>query len=174
MAKTKRLYTKPKPKQGRKVKLTRQSFSLDIKSKARAWKVEDGMKPGAIRKKLKDEYNLDVPRSTLSTWWNAETMARVGNIASDRFNVQDTRYNPKQRPDVMVDMEKILTRKVIAIKLTGLPYTREIVQILAIHIFHKLVGYNLYNKHGQRKNPDIELDEEIIHAVEHAQLATQF
>ena len=42
----------------------------------------------------------------------------------------------------------------IAIKLTGLPYTREIVQILAIHIFHKLVRYNLYNEYGQRKNPD--------------------
>ena len=101
-------------------------------------------------------------------------MAKVGNIASDRINVQDKRYNPTQRPDVIVDMEKILARKVIAIKLTGLPYTREIVQILAIHIFQKLVSYNLYNKHGQRKNPDIELDEEIIHAVEHAQLATQF
>ena len=83
-------------------------------------------------------------------------------MASDRINVKDKRINPKQRPDVVVDMEKILARKVIVVKLTGLPYTREIVQILAIHIFHKLLGYNLYNTHGLRKNPDQDIDEEII------------
>ena len=89
MAKTKRTYTKPKAKPGRKVKLTQKSFTLEIKAKERAWKLVDGMKTTAIKKKLKDEYGLDVPRSTLSTWWNSETMAQVGNIASDRINVQD-------------------------------------------------------------------------------------
>ena len=80
----------------------------------------------------------------------------------------------QQRPDVIVDMEKILVRKVIAIKLTELPYTREIVQLLAIHFLHKLLGYNLYNEQGQRKNPDLEIDEDIIQAVEYAKLATQY
>ena len=71
-------------------------------------------------------------------------------------------------------MEGILSRKVLAIKMTGLPYTRQIVQILAIHIFHKLISYNLYNTQGQRINRGLEIDEEIIHAVEHAQLASQY
>ena len=83
-------------------------------------------------------------------------------MASDRINVKDKKINPKQRPDVIVDMEKILVRKVIGIKLTGLPYTREIVQKLAIHIFHKLLGYNLYNVFGQRIHPDQEIDEIIV------------
>ena len=54
MAKSKRAYTKPKAKPGRKVKHRRQSFTLDLKSKARAWKLVDGMKTTAIRKKLNE------------------------------------------------------------------------------------------------------------------------
>ena len=68
MAKTKRAYTKPKAKPGRKDKLTRQSFTLEIKAKARAWKLVDGMKTTAIKKKLKDKYGLEVAMSTISTW----------------------------------------------------------------------------------------------------------
>ena len=120
------------------------------------------MKTSDIRKRLKDLHQMDVACSTLSTWWNPQNLEKVGNMASDRINVKDRRINPKQRPDVVVDMEKILARKVIAIKLIGLPYTREIVQIFAIHIFHKLLSYNFYNALGQRINPDQEIDEEII------------
>ena len=49
------------------------------------------MKTTAIQKKLKDEYQLDVALSTLSTWWNPETLAKVGNIAPDKINVKDVR-----------------------------------------------------------------------------------
>ena len=99
-----------------------------------------------IKKKLLEEDRLDIAMSTLSTWWSPSTMEKVENIAPDRINVNDVRYNPKQTPDVIVDMERILARKVIAIRVNGLPFSREILQILAIHIFHKLIGYNLYNE----------------------------
>ena len=101
-------------------------------------------------------------------------MEKVENIAPDRINVPDVRYNPKQRPDVIVDMEKILVRKVISIRVNGLPFSREILQILAIHIFHKLIAYNLYNEQGQRKHPDQAIEEHMIQAVEYAQLTTHY
>ena len=164
----------PKAKPGRKVKLKRKSYPLDLKTTVIAWKKVDKMKTSEIQKRLKDLYNLDVADSTLSTWWNPKNLAKVGNMSSDRRNVKDKRINPTQRPDVLVDMERILSRKVIAINLTGLPYTREIVQILAIHIFHKLIGYNLYNAQGHRKNPNQDIDEEIIQSVEQTRLATQY
>ena len=41
-------------------------------------------------------------------------MKKVNANPPDRFHVNDTRVNPKQRPTVLVDTEKILTRKVIA------------------------------------------------------------
>ena len=79
-----------------------------------------------------DNHKINVPLSTLSTWWSPNTLVKVDSMPKDRLNVQDTRYNPTQRPDVLVDIEIILLRKFIAIKLTGMPYTRAIVQVLAI------------------------------------------
>ena len=60
-----------------------------------------------------------------------------------------------------------------SIRESGLPFNRKIPQILAIHIFPKLIAYNLYNEQGQRKQPDQPIDEDIIQAVEHAQLSNQ-
>ena len=147
---------------------------MHLKAKVRAWKQHDGMRTKDIKEKLLEEDKLDIAMSTLSTWQCPSTMEKVVNIAPDRIYVNDVRYNPKQRPDVIVDMENILARKVMSITVNGLPYSREILQILAIHIFHKLIGYNLYNEQGQRKHPDQPIDEDIIQAVEHAQLTTQY
>ena len=79
------------------------------------------------------------------------TVSKIENIARDRLNVTDTRYNPIQRPDVPVDTEKILHGKIVASMLTGLPYTRTIVQVLAVEVYHKLLSFNLYDDNGQRK-----------------------
>ena len=70
-------------------------------------------------------------------------------------------------------MELILARKVRAVALTGVPYSRDVLRLLAIHIYHKLVTYNIYNQQGQRKNPENKIDENI-HAVEHTKLATRY
>ena len=67
-------------------------------------------------------------------------MAKVENIAHDILNVQDTQYNPTQRPDVLVNTEKILHRKVLANMETVLPYTKCVMQLLAVNIFHKLLS----------------------------------
>ena len=119
---------KPKKKapceKGRPTKSTRQQYPLEIKYKAGAWRTEDNMRLRDISRKLKAEYKLDIPPSTLSTWWNAENMNKFSNVAPDRINVQDVRYNPRQRPDVLVDMELILQRKFKAVAITVVPYTQ--------------------------------------------------
>ena len=107
------------------------------------------MNPIDIQRKLKADYGIDVPLPTLSTWYNEANMEKSRKIAPDRCKVSDVRYNPKQRPDVLVDMENILARKVIAIKLTGVPYTGDVVKLLAIHIFHKLISYNIDDRQGK-------------------------
>ena len=71
-------------------------------------------------------------------------------------------------------MEKILLRKVICIKLKGVPYTREMIQLLAIHIFQKLISFNLYNAKGQRKEPGQIIDDKIINSVQQCKLVTKY
>ena len=129
-------------KTDKKVRANRNSYSIRIKTLARAWRRDDKLTNAQIKKKLKQLYNIDIPDSTLSTWWCPKNLEIVTNLAEDRLNVDDKRINPTQRPDVVVDMEKILYRKVICIKLKGVPYTREMLQLLAIHIFQKLMSFN--------------------------------
>ena len=71
-----------------------------------------------ISTKIKAEYKLDIPPSTLSTWWNAANKIKFSNLAPDCIN-QDVWYNPRQRPDILVDMEHILQRKCKAVAITG-------------------------------------------------------
>ena len=151
MAKMKKPFKQNKAKPGRKVPQKRRQYKLGFKEKVRAWKVVDKMKPKDICKRVAAELGYEVAMSTLSTWWAPKTLEKIQEVAPDRTNANDTRLNNKQRPAVLVDMEYILARKVRAIMLTGVPYTRTVIQILAIHIFHKLISYNLYDVHGQRK-----------------------
>ena len=174
MAKTNKHFKQNKAKPGRQVPLKRRKYTLEFKEKVRAWKLIDNMKNKDISKRVEAELGYLVTMPTLCTWWAPKTVANIQQLAPDRTNVNDTRYNHTQRPDVFVDMEQILARKVRAILLTGVPYSRTVVQILAIHIFHKLIAYNLYDVHGQRKQRSEKLDEEIINAVEHSRLVSRY
>ena len=158
---------KPTSKNDRKVPAKLQSYSIRLKTLAIAWKREDKMTTSQIKKKTKELYQRDVPDSTLATWWCPKNLLVVDSLPPDRLDVDDRRINPSQRPDVLVDMEKILKRKVIGIKLTGIPYTREVIQLLAIQIFQKLISFDLYNVKGKRKDPTQVLDERIINSVQH-------
>ena len=101
-------------------------------------------------------------------------MAIAANMPEDRLNVADKRINPSQRPDVMVDMEVILARKVRNVKIRGIPYTREMIQMYALNIFQKLISYNLYDSKGMRKDQSQPLDEVIVQTVQQIQLATKY
>ena len=92
MARTKRAYTKTKAKLGRKVILRQRSYTLELKAKARAWKKFDNMKTSAIQKKLKDEYQLDVALSTLSTWWNPKFQILSTHMIRDTRHRIHTSY----------------------------------------------------------------------------------
>ena len=54
---------------------------------------------------------MDVAPGTLAGWYTEAMKKRFKNTAIDRLNVTDVRYNPKQRPDLLVDLENILARR---------------------------------------------------------------
>ena len=122
-----------------------------MKFLAIGWKTKNYMSPKEIRAKLKAEFNVDVPPGTLAGWYTDENVQKFNKLATDRIMVPDVRHNPKQRPDVLVDMEQILARKCDAVAGNGVPYSQGVIRLLAIHIFHKLVACNIYNPQGQRK-----------------------
>ena len=124
MPKVKKPFKQPKAKPGRKVPQKRRQFTLAFKAKVIAWKNVDNMRPCDIRQKLYTELGYYVKSSTLSTWWNPKFSTRLEQVGPERANATDTRLSNRQRPAILVDMEHILARKVRAIILTGVPYTR--------------------------------------------------
>ena len=160
-------------KKGRKGRPKRTGYQIRIKTFARELRKNKVSNP-EIKKKIKEIYNMDVPDSTLSTWFNAKNMAIAANMPEDRLNVADKRFNPSQRPDVMVDMEVILARKIRNVKMRGIPYTREMIQMYALNIFQKLISYHLYDSKGMRKDQSQSLDEVIVQTVQQIQLATKY
>ena len=120
----------------------------------------------AVCAKLKKNMAIIAPESTVYTWWNPKAMTKVQANPPDRFHVNDTRVNPKQRPMVLVDTEKILARKVIANMSSGVPYTNAVISILAIKIFHTLVGLNLYDETGERRSNTVVISDEIREVVQ--------
>ena len=167
-------FVQPKPKKGRKPRRRRHQYSLAIKAKAIAMKNVENMKPGEIRKKLSEELGFEISSSTLATWTSGSLSQRLEAVGPERANSSDTRLGDTQRPAILVDMENILVRKVTAILLTGVPYTRQIIQILAIHIFHKLVTLHLYDARGHRKNPGERIPQPVVGAVEHSRIANRY
>ena len=162
---------KKKKVAGRK---TRKKFTLYQKFKAIQWKTRDNMSPKEIRAKLKEEFDIIVAPGTLAGWYTDEMVKKFNNMATDRIMVPDVHHNPKQRPDILVDMENILKMKCDAVASTGIPYIYSIIRLLALHIFHKLLASNLYDSKGQRKDQNMVLDEEVINSVQHARLLTQY
>ena len=174
MPKVKKYFKQPTAKPGRKVPQKGRQFTLGFKKKVIAWKTIDNMKPKEIHKRVSAELGYAVSQSTLATWWSPKHRANLEEVGPDRTNDTDTRLSTKQRPAILVDMEHILARKVRAIILTGVPYTRQVIQILAIHIFHKLLSYHLYDVHGHRKNPGDRIPEQVLDAVEHSQIVSRY
>ena len=72
---------------------------------------------------------MDVAPGTLAGWYTEAMKKRFKNTAIDRLNVTDVRYNPKQRPDLLVDLENILARRCNAVGRTGIPYIWKIASI---------------------------------------------
>ena len=164
-----------KPKDGRNEPQRRKQYSVAFKKKVVAWKIHDKLTLTEVWKKVKHELGYEISKSTLSTWWSPKYLEKLELATPETSsNTYDTRINRKQRPDVLVDMEMILARKVRAITLNGIPYTREVLQILATHIYNKLLSYNLYDEHGHRKNPGERIDAEVIHSVEKCRLVAQY
>ena len=170
MAKNIRPFKQLQKKPGRKVRQERCQYKLGLKAKVVHWKTVDKLTPKQIRIKVIAELGHEVPPATLSTWWSDKTLANISEVGPDRTNANDTRRINTQRRAILIDMEHILARKVKAILLTGVPYTRQGIQILAIDIFHKLASYNLYDHNGHRNHPGEKISADIIDTVEHSKI----
>ena len=161
MAKNIRPFKQLQKKTGRKVRQERCQYKLGLKAKVIHWKTVDKLTPKQIRMKVIAELGHDVPLSTLSTWWSDKTLANRVQVGPET-NANDTRHSNKQRPAIIIDLEHVLVRKVRSIMLSGVPYTRQVIQILAIHIFHTLSSYKLYDRKGHRKDPGERISADII------------
>ena len=117
---------------------------------------------------------MDVAPGTLAGWYNDTMKKRFNNTAIDRINVTDVRYNPKQRPDLLVDLENILARRCNAVGRTGIPYIWKIAQMLAIHIFNQLVRTQIYTPQGQRKEQNKPLPDELVSNVEQSKVVARY
>ena len=49
---------------------------------------------------------------------------------------------------------------------SGVPYTNTVISILAIKIFHTLVGLNLYDETGERRSNTVVISDEIREVVQ--------
>ena len=72
-----------------------------------------------------------------------------------------------QRPTVLADTEKILARKVIANMSSSVPFTYRVISILALKIFHTLIGLDIYNEKGERKSTTVEISDEISKVIQY-------
>ena len=152
----------------------RKRYTMEMKYQVYTWKKFKNMRLIDIRKKFKETFNMDVAEGTLAGFYAANMVKFFSKTAIDRLKVVDVRINPKQRPDILIDMEGMLARRCNAVGRTGIPYVCRIARLLALHIFHKLVASNIYDSKGQRKEQDKVLDEEMRHTVEHATLIRKY
>ena len=162
-----------KPNQKMPVRKGRQErcqYRLGLKATVVHWKTVDKLTPQQIRMKVIAELGHDVPLSTLSTWWSDKTLEKISEVGPDRTNGNHTRRINTQRRAILIDMEHILVMKVKAMQMTGIPCTREGIQILAIDIFHKLASYNLYDHNGHRNHPGENISADIIDRVKHSKI----
>merc|ERR1712215_595680 len=85
-----------------------------------------------IKRKVKEKYGKDVPDGTLCGFYRGNLHEYFNKTAEDRLKVKDFRINPKQRPDIVLDMESILARSCVAVARTGLPYVTRIARLLGL------------------------------------------
>ena len=102
---------------------------MNMKYTVYEWRMKDKMKLIEILKKFKEEFNMDAAEGTLAGFYAPNMVQKYTNTARDRLQVQDVRMNPKQRPDVLVDMERVLARRCKAVGRTGIPYICKVVSV---------------------------------------------
>ena len=152
---------KTKTKKSGQVTSHRRHYSLEMKHKVFFWKHHDKLSLKQIKVKVKQTFGETVPHGTLCGFYKPSFNEYFNKTAADRLKVKDTRINPKQRPDIVLDMEKLLARRCMEMYArTGSPYVSRMVRLLGLHIYDQLLQTGIYDTKGQRKNQDKPLDEE--------------
>ena len=132
-----------------------------MKHKVWFWKHHDKLILKQLKVKVKETYGETVPDGTLCVFYKPSFNEYFNKTAADRLKVNATRINPKQRPDIVLDMEKLLARRCMEMYArTGSPYGSRMVRLLGLHIYDQLLQTGIYDTKGQRKIQDKPLDKE--------------
>ena len=76
----------------------RKHYTTTQKFEVYKWKVIHNMSLKNIQKKFKQVYKIHAAQGILAGFYNAKMQRKFSNTAMDRINVNDVRFNPKQRP----------------------------------------------------------------------------
>ena len=114
--------TKPVNKRAKKKAKhpTRQRYTLEHKQQAIKLHKE-GQTCRQIQKWFKDNFNLEVTKPTICTWYNKANLEKFAQMGALGGNNNDTCYNPSQRPRILIDLEQILVIHIKKAQLQGLP-----------------------------------------------------
>ena len=97
--------------QGGQVTSRRRRYTLEMKYKVLYWRKHENLSLKQIKVKFQETFGVTVPDGTLCAFY--------------------TGINPKQRPDIVVDMEKLLARRCMEMYVrTGSPYDSRMVRLI--------------------------------------------
>ena len=119
----------------------RRRYSLEMKHKVLYWRNHEKLSLKQIKVKFQETFGLTVPDGTLCAFYSAS--------------------NLQQRPDIVVDLEKLLARRCVEMYVrTGSPYDSRMVRLIGLQIYDQLMQTGIYDSKGQRKDQDKPLGEE--------------
>ena len=121
----------------------RRRYSLEMKHKVLHWRYHEKLSLKQIKVKFQETFGVTVPDGTLCAFY--------------------TGSNPQQRPDIVVDMEKLLARRCVEMYVrTGSPYDSRMVRLIGLKIYDQLMKTGIYDSKGQRNDQDKPLDEDDL------------
>ena len=162
-----------KTKKSGQVNTHRSHYAMELKRQVWWWRNKDNLTLKQLKAKIKEKYKDTIPDGTLCGFYNAKFDEYFNKTAEDRAKVKDTRLNPIQRPDIVLEVENILARRCMVVARTGLPYVARIARLLGLHIYHQLLLTVIFDINGQRKKQDQPLEVEMILSVQANTLITK-
>ena len=119
--------------QGVQVPSRQRRYTLEMKYKVFYWRKHENLSLKQIKVKFQEIFGVTVPDGSLCAFC--------------------TGSNLHQRPDIVVDLEKLLARRCVEMYVrTGSPYDSRMVRLISLRIYEQLMKTGIYDSKGQRKD----------------------
>ena len=128
---------------------TRERYTLEVKKQAIKLN-QQGMSCDQIHKWFLTHKKMNIPKSTISTWYNSTNLIKLTKVGDLDINNNDTCINQIQRPRIFWDMEAILKTHIQRSQLQGILMTREGVRMCVIKVYERLKKLDIYDDSGAR------------------------